>query len=72
MSLERLNAPVGLNPGALVPKKYSKVLVTYNGLITTYTYFSVNRGGTDSFVGRVETECDSEGREIRMQYFSEV
>jgi len=69
MSLVRLNGPVGLNPGTLVPKKYTKVLITYTGSVTIYNYYAVNKLNQDVFVGRVETECDSEGREIRMQYF---
>ena len=60
-----------LNGGTMVPLKHSKVEVQYIGDITHYGYFSKNGDGTQVFLGRLEIEVDAQGREIRIEFFSE-
>lgn len=59
-----------LNAGTLVPKKHSKVVIQYVDPITHFGYYAKTDSG-DSFLGRLEVEVDGQGREIRIEYFTD-
>jgi len=63
-----------LNPGTMVPKKHDLVKVVYDDgppSITHYGYFANTSSGTPSFLGRVEIEFDTQGRDIRVELFAD-
>ena len=59
------------NAGTMAPKKYNRVTTEYGtipGLVQHRCYYVAD--GDAKFLVRIETELDSEGRDIRSEMFN--